>query len=173
MEPLPTMIRESLLKQDIQTSTNMFFCLFACFFVFSIMVRSWGWDKYFHKEKKLNSLNLPHGPKKGLWRFSYQFSQVWGKKGKRWVRLKRCQQSNIKKKKMEFIFFFKLSLFLLTLIMGLKYFLLGLLTIKLLICSPSFHLYTLEGIQHVQGKLNGVGHYLPPPWEWSIYIKYL
>ena len=36
---------------------------------------------------------------------------------------------------MEFIIFFKLSLLLLTLIMGLNYCLLGLLTIKLLICS--------------------------------------
>ena len=37
---------------------------------------------------------------------------------------------------MEFNIFFKLSLLLLTLIMGLNYCLLGLLTIKLLICSP-------------------------------------
>ena len=148
-----------------------FVCLLACFFVFSIMVRSWGWDKYFHKEKKLNSLNLPRGPNKGLWRFSYQFSQVWGQKGRDGWGLKEVSSQTLKKKWISF--FLKLSLFLLTLIMVLKYCLLGLLTIKLLICSPTFHLYTLEGIQHVQGKLNGIGHYLPPPWEQSIYIKYL
>lgn len=104
--------------------------------------------------------------------FLINFPKCEDKKGRDGWGLKDVSSQTFKKKN-GVHFFFKLSLFLLTLIMGLKYFLLGLLTIKLLICSPSFHLYTLEGIQHVQGKLNGVGHYLPPPWERSIYIKYL